>query len=42
MCQYFCIGFSEFKLKSKSLLDYANLFSQEHEKIDKIILQYFQ
>ena len=23
---YFCIGFSDFKLKSKSSLDYTNLF----------------
>ena len=27
MCGYFCIGFIDFMLKSKSLLDYINLFS---------------
>ena len=27
MCGYFCIGFIDFMLKDKSLLDYANLFS---------------
>ena len=43
MCGYFCIGFIYFMIKSKSLLDYANLFSPvEHEKNDKIILKYFQ
>ena len=26
MCGYFCIGFIDFMLKSKSLLDYTNLF----------------
>ena len=32
-----------FMLKSKSLLDYANLFSpKEYEKNDKIILKNFQ
>ena len=43
MCGYFCIGFIDFMLKGKSLLDYINLFpSNEHEKNDKIILKYFQ
>ena len=27
MCEYFCIEFIDFMLKSKSLLDYTNLFS---------------
>ena len=27
ICEYFCIGFIDFMLKSKSLLDYTNLFS---------------
>ena len=27
MCGYFCIGFIDFILKGKSLLDYTNLFS---------------
>ena len=25
MCGYFCTGFNDFTLKSKSLLDYTNL-----------------
>ena len=38
---YFCIGFIDFMLKEKSLLDYTNLFSpNEYEKNDKIILKY--
>ena len=42
MCGYYCIGFIDFMLKSKSLLDYANLFSpNEYKKNDKIILKYF-
>ena len=40
---YFCIGFIDFMLKGKSLLDYTNLFSlNEYLKNEKIILQYFQ
>ena len=39
MCGYFCIGFIDFILKGKSLLDYTNLFSpNDYEKNDKIIL----
>ena len=42
-CRYFCIGFLDFMLKDKSLLDYTNLFSpNDYEKNDKIILKYFQ
>ena len=26
MCGYFCIGFTDFMLKGKSLLDYTKLF----------------
>ena len=41
-CVYFCIGFIDFMLKSKSLLDYINLFSpNDYEKNDKILLRYF-
>ena len=29
MCEYFCIGFIDFGLKDKSLLDYANSFSPD-------------
>ena len=40
---YVCIGFIDFMLKSRSLLDYANLFSpNDYEKNDKLILKYFQ
>ena len=43
MCEYFCIGFTDFILKSKSLLDYTNSFSpNKHEKNNRIILKYFQ
>ena len=39
MCGYFCIGFIDFMLKGKSLLDYTNLLSpNDYEKNDKIIL----
>ena len=42
-CAYFCIGFIDFMLKGKSLLDYTNSFSSnDHEKNHKIILKYFQ
>ena len=42
MCAYFFIGFTDFMLKGKSLLDYTNLFSpNENEKNNKIILKYF-
>ena len=41
--QILCIGFIDFTLKGKSLLDYTNLFSpNEYKKDDKIILEYFQ
>ena len=40
---YFFIGFIDFMFKSKSLLEYTNLFSpNDYEKNDKIILKYFQ
>ena len=40
---YVCIGFIDFMLKSRSLLDYTNLFSpSDYEKNDKLILKYFQ
>ena len=39
----YCIEFIDFMMKVKSLLDYTNLFlSNEYEKNDLIILQYFQ
>ena len=40
---YFFIGFIDFMLKGKILLDYTNSFSlNEYLKNEKIILQYFQ
>ena len=43
MCGYFCIRFIDFMLKSKSLLDYTNLFSLiDYEKNHKITLKHFQ
>ena len=46
MCGSFCIGFIDFMLKGKSLLDYTIFFSpndcEKNEKNDNIILKYFQ
>ena len=43
MCGYFCIGFIDFMLKGKILLEHTNLFSSnDYEKNDKIILKYLQ
>ena len=43
MSGHFCIGFIDFMLKGKSLLDYTNLFSpNDYEKHDQVILIYFQ
>ena len=43
MRRYFCIGFVDFMLKGKSLLDDRNLFSpNDYVKNDKLILKYFQ
>ena len=43
MSGYFCIGFIDFMLKGKSLLDYINLFSpNDYPENNKIILKYFQ
>ena len=41
MCGYFCIGFIDFMLAGKTLIDYANLFSPyDFNKKDQIILSY--
>ena len=41
MCGYFCVGFIDFMLKGKSLLDYTISFSRKnYEKNDQIILKY--
>ena len=43
MYWYFCIGFIDFMLKDKILVDYAISFSpNKYEKNDKIMLKYFQ
>ena len=43
MCGYFCIGFIEFMLVGKTLIDYTNLFSPyDFNKNDGIILSYFK
>ena len=43
MCRYFGIGFIDFMLKGKSLVEYTNLFSpNDYEQNDKIILTCFQ
>ena len=42
MFGYFCIGFIDFMLKGKRVLEYTNLFSpSKYEKNDKIILKCF-
>ena len=43
MCGCFCIGFIDFMLAGKTLIDYTNLFSPyDFEKNDNIILNYFK
>ena len=43
MCWYFCIGFIDFMLRSKDLLEYTNLLSlNDYEKNGKVILKYSQ
>ena len=42
MCGYFCIGFIDFMLKGKRLLEETNLFyPNDYEKNDKIIKNLF-
>ena len=42
MCGYFCIGFIDFMLKGKILLEYTNLYSpEEYKKNEEIILTHF-
>ena len=42
MCD-FCIGFIDFMLVGKTLIDYTNLFSPyDFHKNDSIILSYFK
>ena len=43
MCGYFSIGFIDFILKGKGLLEYTNLVSpNDYEKNDNIMLKHFQ
>ena len=43
ICGYFSIGFIDFMVKGKCVLDYTNLFSpNDYEKNDKMIIKYFQ
>ena len=43
MCGYFCIGFIDFMLAGKTLLDYINLFSpDDFNKNYSIIFSYFK
>ena len=43
MCGYFCIGFIDFMLAGKTLIDYTTLFSpHDFDKNDQIILSYFK
>ena len=43
MCCYLCIGFIDFMLANKTLLDYTSLFSPyDFKKNDDIILSYFK
>ena len=43
ICEYFCIGFIDFMLKSKILTDFTNLFSPNNlKKNDDISLNYLK
>ena len=43
MCGYFCIGFIDFMLAGKTLVDFTSLFSPyDFERNDSIILNYFK
>ena len=43
MCGYFCIGFIEFMLADKTLVDFTSKFSPyDFEKNDSIVLSYFK
>ena len=42
MCGYFCIGFIDFMLAGKTLIEFTNLFSSNNfKRNDDIILEYF-
>ena len=43
MCGYFCIGFIEFMLADKTLVDFTSKFSPyDFDKNDSIVLSYFK
>ena len=43
MCGYFCIGFIDFMLACKTLIDYTSMFSRYNsDKNDNIIFSYFK
>ena len=43
MCGYFCIEFTSYILKGKTLLDYTNLFSPKNlKKNDQVIKRIFK
>ena len=43
MCGYFCVGFIDFMLAGKKLIDYTNLlFSYDFKNNDNINLNYFK
>ena len=43
MCEYFCIGFTDFVLGCKKVTDFTSWVSHyEFEKNDNIILKYFK
>ena len=42
MCGYFCIGFIDFMLAEKALIEFTNLFSPNNfKRNDDIVLKYF-
>ena len=41
MCGYCCIGFLDFMLAGKTLIEFTNLFSANNFKKNDIILNYF-
>ena len=43
MCGHFCVGFIDFMLAGKKLIDFTNLFSpHDFKKNDSIILSHFK
>ena len=43
MCGYFCIGFIDFMLAGKTLIDFTTLFSpHDFDTNDQVILSYFE